>query len=117
MKRMLTTVTIASALTLSAGAAGAADGKAVFTELKCNSCHSVDSQGIKAVEEEPEEGEEPVKPTDLSDAGGKHDAKWIKDWLMKKVDVDGKKHRKKFAGTPAQLDAVATWLASLKAAK
>ena len=124
MKRMLTYVAMAGALTLgSASAARAADGKAVFTQLKCNSCHAIASQGIKVVEEEDaeaeaeDEGEDVQKPSDLSDVGSKRTAAWIKDWLTKKVDVDGKKHRKKFDGKPAELEALATWLASLKEPK
>ena len=123
MKRMLTYMAMGAALTLgSAGAARAADGKAVFTQLKCNSCHAISSQGIKVVEEEGEEAEEEgddaaSKPKDLSDVGTHRTAAWIKDWLMKKVDLDGKKHRKKFEGKPADLEALATWLATLKEAK
>jgi hypothetical protein len=122
MKRMITYMAVAGALTLgSASAAGAADGKAVFTQLKCNSCHAIASQGIKVVEEEAEaepeeEGEDVQKPSDLSDVGSKRTAAWIKDWLTKKVDLEGKKHRKKFDGKPAELEALATWLASLKEA-
>jgi len=109
-------------LLLACGHASAAEAKAdpktLFTTLKCNSCHAISAQGVAVVEDEAEseeeEDEDSAKPRDLSDAGVKRDAKWLKDWLLKKVDVQGKKHRKKFEGTPAQLDALATWLAGLK---
>lgn len=95
-------------------AAETKDGKATFTELKCNNCHAVSTQGIAVVEEEGAEEDEESEPSDLSGIGAKHDAKWVKDWLNKKVEKDGKTHRKKFAGTPAQLNALADWLAGLK---
>ena len=108
-----------AALATPAGAAAEKDPKALFIQNKCNSCHAIKSQGVTVVEEEgaeaePEDEDAP-KPPDLSDIGSKHAAAWIKDWVLKKVDVEGKKHRKKFEGKPAELDAIATWLASLKA--
>lgn len=113
---------VAAVMLFAASAAQAADakpdGKALFTTLKCNSCHSVTAQGIDvAKSDEGEDGEEAAKPNDLSDVGARRDAKWIADFLTKKTNLDGKPHRKKFAGTPAELDAVSGWLASLKKAK
>lgn len=107
----------ASALVLAATAASAAppDAKTTFTTMKCNNCHSVQSAGIEAVPDPEAEGdEEAPKPKDLSDVGSKHDAKWIKDWLSKKAEKDGKTHRKKFTGTGAEMEALATWLAGMK---
>lgn len=102
-----------------AHAGEAKDPKALFVSLKCNGCHAVAKQAIAVVEEEGEEAEDDSdeaapEPPDLSGVGLEHEASWIKDWLLKKVDVDGKKHRKKFEGKPGELDVLANWLASLK---
>lgn len=101
-------------------AAGAAeeDGKAIFLRSKCNTCHTVESQAIARLQPEGEwEGEEEEEsdlPKDLSDVGSTREPGWIKRWLTKEVEVNGKTHRKRFGGSPAQLDVVASWLASLK---
>lgn len=96
-----------------------ADAKALFTTMKCNSCHSISAQGVKVLETEGEEAEEPgeaKKVPDLSGVGLERNAAWIKDFLNKKADIEGRKHRKKFEGTPADLDALANWLATQKTA-
>ena len=101
---------------LGASPASAADGKELFTQHKCNMCHTVDSQGIAQSKEEGEDADE-SKPVDLSNVGSERDVKWLKDWLNKKAQIDGKTHRKTFKGAPADLDTLATWLATLKKAK
>lgn len=88
-----------------------ADGKAIFLESKCQNCHSIESQGIKRTSE-PKPGE--AVPSDLSGAGLKHNASWITDWLNKEVELDGKKHLKKFKGSASDLEMLSTWLSSLK---
>lgn len=95
----------------------AEDGKAIFLRSKCNTCHTVDSLSIAqlAPEGEWEDDEEDVdKPKDLSDVGSTREPAWIKRWLTKEVEVEGKTHRKRFGGTPAQLDVLAKWLSSLR---
>lgn len=116
MKQALTFLTAILALAWASSAA-AADGKALYTQYKCNSCHAVSAQGIAVVEEEgeeAEEGEEVERPSDLSDIGTKREASWLKDWLLKKVDIDGKKHRKKYEFKGSDLDTLTKWLATLK---
>ncbi|MGD8862690.1 MAG: c-type cytochrome [Myxococcales bacterium] len=76
------------------------DGKKVFEEGKCKKCHS--APGVKGGKH------------DLAGVGKKHDAKWMKAYLQKKEEMDGKKHKLKFKGSGAELDAVVKWLASLK---
>ena len=103
--------------TLAAGPAK--DGKSLFTSFKCNLCHSVESQGIAVVEEEGEEAEAEDdegarKPPDLSNVGSERDAKWLKDWLMKKVEVEGRTHRKKLTAEPSELNVLTAWMATLK---
>lgn len=91
-----------------------ADGKTIFTKSKCTMCHTIDSQEIKQLVVEGEE-DDVEKPKDLSDVGSRRDADWIKRWLNKEVEIDGKTHRKRFGGQPAELDVLAKWLTSLKA--
>ncbi|MFN7973041.1 MAG: cytochrome c [Acidobacteriota bacterium] len=96
-----------------------ADGKEVFTKYKCAACHSIKSQNITKANDAsaaPEEGDAgaKVEPPDLSDVGSKRDAAWIKDYILKKNDNEGRKHKKRWTGTDDELQAVATWLASLK---
>lgn len=89
-----------------------ADGKAVFTEKKCNTCHSIKNVGIEKAKKK--------KGPDLSGTGIEHDAAWIAKWLNKEVDKksvysDKKvKHKKKFKGSDAELKEVSAFLAAQK---
>jgi mono/diheme cytochrome c family protein len=77
-----------------------ADGKALFVEMKCTKCHSApEIKGGKG---------------DLTGVGKKRTPDWIAKWLKKEEAIDGKKHKKAFTGTPAQMDAVVKWLSTLK---
>lgn len=111
---------------LASGVAFAADdvpaGQKVFLDSKCNSCHTLKAAKIEKRKTEAEEGEEASatssstkkQPPDLSGAGIKRDAAWIEGWLLRKELVEGKKHKKKFAGTPEQAKTVSAWLATMK---
>jgi cytochrome c553 len=88
----------------------AADGKTLFTDNKCNTCHSIESQDVKKTMGS-------SKAPDLSDVGSKRNAQWITDFLQKKVDADGKKHPKGWTGKDEDLKTLADWLASLKKAQ
>ncbi len=94
-------------------------GKDLFLQYKCNSCHTLKAHAIvkqaDAEEEEAKEGDR--KPPDLSGAGKKRTAEWIGKYMLKTVDNDGEKHRKKFKGTEAELKTLAAWLESLKGEK
>jgi cbb3-type cytochrome oxidase cytochrome c subunit len=94
------------ALTLPVRAADDA-GKKLFVDNKCNSCHSVDSQGIAKTMAG-------SKAPDLSKVGANHDAAWFSKYLNKEVDVDGKKHVKGWTGSKEDLEALSNWLATLK---
>jgi mono/diheme cytochrome c family protein len=86
----------------------AADGKAVFLEKKCNLCHSIESQGITKTAAK-------MDGAELSDAGNfVPDAEWLKKFLTQEELKDGDKHKKKWKGTDEDLDAVVTWIMSLK---
>lgn len=103
--------------------ARAEDGKQIFLKKECNECHTVESAGIEklpAKDEEPaadeEEGEEDdTEPPDLSGVGKEHDAKWITGFIQKKIKNDeGKKHRKRFKGSDAELAALVAYLGTLQ---
>lgn len=114
-----------SAFLLGASSQALAD-KEVFVNLKCTKCHSVTAAGVEkkaADEEEAEEGEESdkVDPPDLSHVGAHHDAAFIKGYITKTLEhvphdtqTSTKKHRVKFKGADADLEKLATWLATLK---
>jgi cytochrome c2 len=100
-----------------AGEEKAPSGKDLFTKYKCTMCHSIKAEGIEA---KPAGGgaEGTAKIVDLSDVGSKvESAQWIQDYLLKKVEKDGKKHRVLFKGTEEELKTLAEWLFSLKARK
>lgn len=87
-----------------------APGKSIFVQNKCSTCHSITAQGIQKGG-----GEEAKKDApDLSTVGKKHAADWITKYLLKKETLEGEKHLKKFKGPDEDLEALATWLASLK---
>ncbi|MDP4200173.1 MAG: OmpA family protein [Bacteroidota bacterium] len=89
-------------------------GKSIFLDNKCSSCHSIESQGIARTGSGPVGGKE---PPDLSTVGLRHSASWMTQWLQKEVEMNGKKHLKKFAGSDDDLASLTSWLASLKSAK
>ena len=92
------------------GAAFAADAKELFVAGKCQKCHSIESQGVAA---KPKEGEE-EDVHDLSKVGAERSAEWIQKFLRKQEAIKGKKHKQKYRGSDADLETLATWLASLK---
>jgi mono/diheme cytochrome c family protein len=90
--------------------ASAPAGKAIFDDQKCAKCHTITAQGIDRSGAAP-----PGKlPPDLSAVGAKHTADWMQQWLMKTIEMNGKKHMKKFTGSDDELKTLTTWLASLK---
>ncbi len=89
---------------------GASAGKDIFEDQKCAKCHTIESKGIDRSGATP-----PGKlPPDLSGVGLKHDSEWMQKWLMKEVEMNGKKHMKKFSGSGEELKTLTVWLASLK---
>ena len=119
-------------------AAAADPGLKVFIAKRCYTCHTINARSaevdkekaafIKEVGVEPEEeGEADEKETrggDLSDVGKKRDAAWLKEFTKSpkghfKDDAAcqreaKKKDRKKFKGTPEDLDALLAFLQGLK---
>ena len=115
MKRLLAIMAIAAMSGAMIGAASItnlaanSDGKSIFKANKCDKCHSIESQGIEL------NGKPPGKtPPDLSGVGLKHKAGWIKDWLLKDEELNGKKHLKKWTGSDDDLTTISAWLAAQK---
>lgn len=132
MKRafvILSAVALAMAMS---GTARAADeepaGKKLFIDNKCNSCHTIESQGVEkrssADAEEAKDGKDAEakeetsakkkKVPDLGGVGIERKADWITKYLQKTETIDGKKHMKKFRGTDEELATLAAWLETLK---
>jgi mono/diheme cytochrome c family protein len=105
-------------------ATGAKDGKALFLDAKCNTCHTLKAAGIekrKAAAADPAEAKEKEKsdkkPPDLSSVGLDRKADWMGKYLMKLEAIRGDKHSRKFRGTDAELKTVTAWLETQKAPK
>lgn len=94
-------------------------GQKVFTEAKCQMCHTVYSAGIgeppaeDVKAEETEEAEE--GPPDLSLTGTGRTAEWLSLFLQKKEALNEKKHMLAFKGTDVELAKMVSWLLTLKA--
>jgi cbb3-type cytochrome oxidase cytochrome c subunit len=121
---VLVSVSIVAATAFAAEQAStpaARDGKTIFLENKCNSCHSVQTLKIEkkqgAEEEKSVDKDDKVKPPDLSSVGLERKADWMAKFLLKKEMIDGKKHRKLFKGSEADLKTLTTWLETQKAPK
>jgi mono/diheme cytochrome c family protein len=81
--------------------------KAAFESNKCGTCHFVGAfPSVKPA----------TAKNDLGSIGITRSSVWISNFLQKKEKVDGKFHMKTFAGTPAERDVLAQWLAAQKAA-
>lgn len=98
-----------------------ADGKSVFLAAKCNKCHEIKSLGVTSLPQDDLDEEEKSPVTDLSAAGKGRDADWLRQWLNRKIDKEslhkpGKKvtHKKKWNGSEDDLQALVTWLLTLK---
>ncbi len=83
-------------------------GKRLFLERKCNMCHTVKSHRIAKIKG-------PLKLTvDLSKVGSRQKRAFFAPWLTHRLKRRGRKHPRLFKGTPDQLNAVVSWLASLR---
>ncbi len=101
-----------------APAQGERDGKAVFLEFKCNTCHTLDSAGIakrKASASEDAEEKTDKEAPDLSSVGLERTTDWIAKYVTKKETIKGERHVKRFKGKDSDLRLVAEWLAGRKA--
>jgi mono/diheme cytochrome c family protein len=90
------------ALVARPASAAAPDGKEIFKAQKCDMCHNVSGAGITATSK--------IKAPDLSEVAPKEDPAFLKKFLKKEADHNGKKHMKQFTGTDEELDALVSWL-------
>lgn len=97
---------------LGASPAGAADGKALFQEKKCNTCHSIKAAGIEKTKKK--------KAPDLSGVGKELNADQIAKFVKKESEHKSVysdkvvKHKKKWKGSDEDLKTIAAFLASQK---
>jgi cbb3-type cytochrome oxidase cytochrome c subunit len=99
VRTVLMTLVVAVSLAMTTPNARA-DGKDCFVESKCTKCHS--APGVKGGKK------------DLAGVGSRRTEAWMKKFLLKQETIDGKKHKKKFKGSDAELDELVKWLASHK---
>ncbi|MDQ1266168.1 MAG: hypothetical protein QG635_1320 [Bacteroidota bacterium] len=85
----------------------AKDGKTIFTEAKCNTCHAISIEKI-----EPASKKKNVP--DLSDVGTKLKADFMHKYLKKEETLNDKKHLVAFKGDDADLEILVKWMESLK---
>jgi cbb3-type cytochrome oxidase cytochrome c subunit len=81
------------------------DGQQIFMDSKCTKCHLVESLEITSKKDDAK---------DLSNIGADHDAEFLKKYLVKEETLAKKKHKTKFKGSEAELDALVNWLLTLK---
>ena len=91
----------------------AKDGKTLFLDNKCNTCHTIQAQSIvkkKAESTDAKEEKSDKKSPDLSSVGLERKAAWMSKYLMKTEAIKGEKHSRKFRGTAADLSTLTAWL-------
>jgi mono/diheme cytochrome c family protein len=101
---------IVAVFTLEAHAQG--NGKDLFLKNQCNKCHTITAQKIDRLKRDDDDGGK--QPPDLSHVGKERNATWIVGWLERTEKLKGKSHKKKFTGSAADAQALATWLAGMK---
>jgi cytochrome c2 len=84
-------------------------GKKIFLTNKCNTCHSIESQGI-------EKTMKSAKGPDLSAVGAEHNAEWLTKYINKEETKNDKKHVKGWTGSKEDLQTLVKWLETLKTA-
>jgi len=98
-----------SPLWTAAAAAEDAPGHEIFLAMKCDMCHSVSSVGIEARTKS-----EKMKGPDLVNVASRHDAAWVKKFLLREVQLDDADHKKEFKGSDEELQALVDWLMEQK---
>lgn len=84
------------------------DGKKIFTDNKCNMCHTVTSQGIESKKSDAK---------DLSTVGQDKTTELLTKYLKKEAKLNDKDHKSSFKGSDEDLKILVDWLLTLKAAK
>lgn len=109
---MIRSLAVASGLLVASVLSVAAQdgaGKKAFMDVKCDRCHSIESEDIEATVVS-----EKMRGPDLAKLEESKDASWITQYLKREVKVDDKQHRFPWKGSDEQLQAIADWVASLE---
>lgn len=109
---VLTAAALAAALTLQLGraplAAEGLDGKKLFLDQKCDTCHAVSGAGIVASTKV-----EKMKGPDLS-GHATADFAATAAFIRQEKEHDGVKHKKAVKASDEEIKAILDWLAGLK---
>ena len=73
------------------------DGKSIFVDKKCITCHSVETAGIESKKKD---------AADLSVVGDKYDAEFLAKYLVKEEKIDGEAHKIAMKGSQEELKTV-----------
>lgn len=85
------------------------DGKKVFADNKCSTCHTLEAEGIVRKGNPPKNA-----PADLSLTGSKFTPEKFANYITKKESLNNKKHPASFKGTDDDLKALSKWLLGIK---
>jgi hypothetical protein len=105
-------IAVAGMLLLGATSVVSAGGAEAYTAAKCNMCHAVASADIAATVKS-----DTMKGPDLGGYKYEGDSAELLSFLGQETTPDGVKHKKKWAGTQADLDAMLAWLGEQKKAE
>ena len=87
-------------------------GEDLFNNYKCGMCHAVASAGIEAKVKS-----DAMKGADLGAYKTEIGADKLLAYVTQAGELDGNKHKKKYAGTPEELTVILEWLAQLDPAE
>jgi cytochrome c553 len=85
------------------------DGKTLFLEAKCNTCHSISSLEIEAKNKSASN-----KAPDLSKVEIKYEKDFLKKYLHKEESINEKKHPVAYKGTDEDLEILLSFILSLQ---
>jgi len=94
-----------AALPAAADEAGSEAGRQAFLEARCDRCHPVAARDIEARK---------PRASDLSTLGADREPGWIRDYLQRRVALEGEEHAVAWKGSDAELQALVDWLAKLE---
>jgi len=83
------------------------DGAKLFVDMKCNSCHSVESFNIELKNKN-------SKAPDLSNIGSTRTPDFLFKYLRKEIEINGKKHGVSFIGNDSELGDLVCWMMTLR---
>lgn len=85
------------------------DGKTVFLEAKCNTCHAISSLEIEAKNKSASN-----KAPDFSKVELKYEKDFLKKYLHKEESINEKKHPVAYKGTDEDLEILLSFILSLQ---